>query len=64
MVTERSSRVFDRAGPGSQAIAAARRVGPDDAVLATDISPSVLASSSREAARAGLSNVVGGRDGR
>jgi ubiquinone/menaquinone biosynthesis C-methylase UbiE len=49
MVTERSSRVFGvAAGPGSQSIAAARRVGSDDAVLATDISPSVLASSSRK----------------
>jgi len=34
MVTERGSGVFDAAaGPGSQSIAAARRVGADGAVL-------------------------------
>jgi SAM-dependent methyltransferase len=53
------SRVLDvAAGAGGQSIAAARRVGPDGAVLATDISPNVLAFAQSEAARAGLSNLV------
>jgi SAM-dependent methyltransferase len=52
------SRVLDLgAGTGDQTLAAAQRVGPDGAVLATDISASML-DLAREAARAaGLLNV-------
>jgi SAM-dependent methyltransferase len=52
------SRVLDvAAGAGGQAIAAARRVGPDGRVLATDISPSILTYAAKEAAGAGVTNV-------
>ncbi|MGH8972509.1 MAG: class I SAM-dependent methyltransferase [Acidimicrobiia bacterium] len=52
------SRVLDvAAGAGGQALAAARRVGPDGSVLATDISPTILTYAAGEAARAGLGNV-------
>jgi SAM-dependent methyltransferase len=53
------SRVLDvAAGAGGQTLAAARRVGPEGAVLATDIAPSILAHAAEEAARAGLHQVA------
>lgn len=53
------SRVLDvAAGAGGQTIAAARRVGPTGAVLATDISPAILEYAAAEARRAGLGNVA------
>ena len=53
------SRVLDvAAGAGGQTLAAARRVGPGGAVLATDIAPSILAHTAQEAARAGLKQVA------
>jgi hypothetical protein len=45
------------AGGGSQTLAAARRVGPDGRVLATDISSNILAFAERSAREAGLRNV-------
>jgi ubiquinone/menaquinone biosynthesis C-methylase UbiE len=52
-------RVLDvAAGAGGQTLAAARRVGADGAVLATDISPAILEHASGEARRAGLANVA------
>lgn len=52
-------RVLDvAAGAGGQSIAAARRVGPEGRVLATDISSSILEYAEREARRAGLANVA------
>ena len=51
-------RVLDvAAGAGGQTLAAARRVGTDGAVLATDISPRILEFAAGEARRAGLANV-------
>jgi SAM-dependent methyltransferase len=53
------SRVLDvAAGAGGQTLAAARRVGPTGAVLATDISPAILKHAERAAAAAGLRQVV------
>jgi ubiquinone/menaquinone biosynthesis C-methylase UbiE len=53
------SHVLDvAAGGGGQTLAAARRVGADGAVLATDISPAILEYASGEAKRAGLANVA------
>src|SRR3954466_9707281 len=53
------SRVLDvAAGAGGQTLAAARRVGPGGHVLATDISPAILAYAKSEAERAGLGNVA------
>ena len=49
------TQTFDAVGYKTTA---ARRVGPDGAVLATDISPSILAFAQSEAARAGVSNVL------
>jgi SAM-dependent methyltransferase len=52
------ARVLDlAAGAGGQTIAAARRVGPSGSVLATDISPAILAYAAGVARDAGLSNV-------
>jgi SAM-dependent methyltransferase len=52
------SRVLDvAAGAGGQTVAAARRVGPDGHVLATDISPALLEYAASSAAEAGLQNV-------
>lgn len=45
------------AGAGGQTLAAARRVGPTGAVLATDISPAILEHAAAAAAAAGLTNV-------
>jgi len=50
------SAVLDvAAGAGEQSIAAARRAGPRGRVLATDISPGILAYAGRAAAAAGVS---------
>jgi len=52
-------RVLDvAAGAGGQSLAAARRVGPTGAVLATDISPAILGHAAAEARHAGLANVA------
>jgi SAM-dependent methyltransferase len=52
------ARVLDvAAGAGGQTLAAARRIGPGGAVLATDISPAILEYAQAEASTAGLSNV-------
>jgi SAM-dependent methyltransferase len=52
------SRVLDvAAGAGGQTLAAAARVGPGGHVLATDISPAILAYAAKSAADAGLTNV-------
>ena len=52
------SRVLDVAsGAGGQAISAARRVGPDGCMLATDISSNILEFAANSARQAGLSNV-------
>jgi SAM-dependent methyltransferase len=51
-------RVLDvAAGAGGQTVAAARLVGPDGRVLATDISSNILERAALEARRAGLGNV-------
>jgi ubiquinone/menaquinone biosynthesis C-methylase UbiE len=53
------SRVLDvAAGAGGQTLAAARRVGPSGAVLATDISPNILEFAAQEARAAGFGNVA------
>ncbi|HZO79270.1 MAG TPA: class I SAM-dependent methyltransferase [Solirubrobacteraceae bacterium] len=55
----RGSRVLDvAAGAGGQTLAAARRVGPEGSVLATDISEDILGFAERAAADAGLANVA------
>jgi SAM-dependent methyltransferase len=52
------SRVLDvAAGGGGQTLAAARRVGPNGHVLATDISPRILSYAAQVTAEAGLTNV-------
>lgn len=45
------------AGAGEQSLAAARRVGPDGLVLATDIAPALLAHARADAEAAGLRQV-------
>lgn len=45
------------AGAGGQTIAAARRVGPDGKVVATDISPTILSYAAKRAAEVGVTNV-------
>jgi ubiquinone/menaquinone biosynthesis C-methylase UbiE len=53
------SKVLDlAAGAGEQTLRAARRVGPDGRVLATDISPAILEYAARTAREAGLSQVA------
>ena len=53
------ARVLDvAAGAGGQTALAARRAGPQGAVLATDISPAILEYAARVAREAGLTNVV------
>ena len=53
-----ATRVLDvAAGAGGQTLAAARRVGPDGHVLATDISANILEFAERSAREAGLDNV-------
>ena len=52
------ARVLDvAAGAGGQTLTAARRVGPDGHVLATDISPAILEYAAAAASEAGLTNV-------
>lgn len=52
------NRVVDlAAGAGGQTIGAARRVGPDGSVLATDLSPEILRHAAKAAAAEGLDNV-------
>lgn len=52
------SRVLDvAAGAGGQTLAAARRVGPDGYVLATDISSNILEFAAQSVREAGLANV-------
>ncbi|MDQ3734884.1 MAG: class I SAM-dependent methyltransferase [Actinomycetota bacterium] len=56
-ITE-GSRVLDvAAGAGGQSLEAARRVGPTGRVLATDISPTILAYAAKSAAEAGYPTV-------
>lgn len=51
-------RVLDiAAGAGGQSIAAARRVGTDGSVVATDISPTILSYAAKCAAEAGLTTI-------
>ena len=45
------------AGSGGQTLAAARRVGRQGRVVATDISPTILTYAAKQAAEAGLTNV-------
>jgi SAM-dependent methyltransferase len=53
------SRVLDvAAGAGDQTLDIAARVGPGGHVLATDLSPEILAFAERNAARAGYANVA------
>lgn len=53
------SRVLDvAAGAGEQTLAAAQRAGPSGHVLATDISPAILAYAAAAARQAGFSNVT------
>jgi SAM-dependent methyltransferase len=53
------SRVLDiAAGAGGQTLAAARRAGPSGEVLATDISPAILALAEANAHQAGLGTVA------
>jgi SAM-dependent methyltransferase len=52
-------RVLDvAAGAGGQTLAAARRVGPQGSVLATDISENILGFAERQAREAGAHNVA------
>jgi SAM-dependent methyltransferase len=54
----RGDRILDvAAGAGEQTLAAAKRVGPDGYVLATDISPTILGYAARAAREAGLKQV-------
>ena len=54
----RGARILDvAAGAGEQTLAVARRVGAQGYVLATDISPAILAFALSAARRAGLTNV-------
>lgn len=56
---ETGSRVLDvAAGAGGQSIAAGRRVGSDGAVLATDLSPTILQHAAQAAEAVGLDNVT------
>lgn len=45
------------AGAGGQSLAAARQVGADGRVVATDISPTILTYAAKQAAEAGLTNL-------
>jgi ubiquinone/menaquinone biosynthesis C-methylase UbiE len=45
------------AGAGAEALAAARRVGPTGAVLATDVAPGMVRAAAEAAGEAGLTNV-------
>ena len=55
---QRGSRVIDVAcGTGEPALTAAKRVGPDGFVLATDIAPAMVAAAEQRARRSGLANM-------
>lgn len=55
---QRGSRVLDvAAGAGGQTLTAARRVGAEGYVLATDISSKILAHAAEDARKAGMSNI-------
>ena len=55
---QKGSRVLDvAAGAGEQTLAAARRVGPAGYVLASDLSPGILAFAAQNARLAGFENV-------
>lgn len=55
---QKGSRVLDvGAGDGDQSLAAARRIGPDGYVLATDMTAELLAFARQSAAREGLSQL-------
>jgi len=55
---QRGSRVLDvAAGAGEQTMAAARRTGPTGYVLATDLSPGILARAAANAKQAGFAHV-------
>ena len=56
-VTAGSAVLDVAAGAGGQTLAAARRAGPSGSVLATDISPAILAYTADAAAAAGLDTV-------
>jgi len=54
----RGSRVLDvAAGAGDQTLDIAEHVGPEGQVLATDLSPAILALAQQNAERAGFANV-------
>ena len=54
----RGARVLDvAAGAGGQSLLAARRVGPDGEVVATDISPTIRTYAAKAAAEAGVTNL-------
>lgn len=54
----RGARVLDvAAGAGGQSLAAARRAGANGAVLATDISPTILTYAAKAAAEAGVTTL-------
>lgn len=56
--TGAGGRILDvAAGAGGQTVAAARRVGPEGEVVATDISPTILSYAAKRAAEAGMTNV-------
>ncbi len=56
-VTEGAHVLDVAAGAGEQSVAAAKRVGPNGHVLATDLSPEILKYAQRAARLAGLNNV-------
>ena len=56
-VTAGSSVLDIAAGAGGQTLAAARRTGADGRVVATDISPTILTFTAKQAAEEGLTNV-------
>jgi SAM-dependent methyltransferase len=56
-VTAGSSVLDIAAGAGGQTLAAARRAGPDGRVVATDISPTILTFTAKQAAEEGFTNV-------
>lgn len=57
-IREGSSVLDIAAGTGDQTILAAQRIGPQGRVVATDISPNMLAIAAEQARQAGLSNVT------
>jgi SAM-dependent methyltransferase len=57
-ISEGSSVLDIAAGTGDQTILAAQRVGSQGRVVATDISPNMLAVAAEQAQQAGLSNIT------